>query len=387
MSEDGSLTDAVKQAAGISLTEAMKGVGGHRTFIVEEALGGGDAGIRPRPARWTRRAYGACLRLAALAVLAFALLAAGAAEIDAERPVRATAAAQRRVALVVGNSAYRFTARLANPRNDAADMGAALRRLGFHVIEGLDLGKAEFDRKLRDFAAALHGADLGVFFYAGHGLQVAGRNYLVPVDSRLESASALDFEMVRLDMVHATMQREAATSILFFDACRDNPLARSLARTMGTRSAEVASGLAAVSGGVGSLISFSTQPGNVAADGKGRNSPYSGALVRRLGTTQDDLNDVLMAVRSDVMRETSARQVPWEHSALTRRVYLHAQAEAAEPASLSPPAAHIRLSEAAEAWNAARDTRSIAVLEAFLARYGATFYAELARARIEELRK
>ncbi len=389
MSEDGSLTDAVKRAAGISLTEAVKGVGGHRSFLVEEALEGCDAGAAFAAARGRRRALAACRRLASLAVLAFALLAAGATVLDAERPMPATAPERQRVALVVGNGAYQFTARLGNPRNDAADMSATLRRLGFRVIEGFDLGKAEFDLKIREFAAALRGAELGVFFYAGHGLQVAGRNYLVPVDSRLESASALDFEMVRLDLVHATMQREAATSILFFDACRDNPLARSLARSLGTRSADVGSGLAAVEGGVGSLISFSTQPGNVAADGKGRNSPYSGALVRRLGAAEDDLSAVLIAVRNDVMKETNARQVPWEHSALTRRVYLHpaAPAAASSPAPLPPPGAHIRLSEAAEAWNAARETRSVAVLEAFLARYGGTFYAELARARLRELRK
>jgi uncharacterized caspase-like protein len=383
MSEDGSLTDAVKKVAGISLTEAVKGVGGHRTCIVEEALGGDDAGTIPTVSRWPRRLGQGCRRLAILTLLAFVLLAAGSTVIDAERP--APAPAHRRVALVVGNGAYQFTTRLDNPRNDATDVGAALRRLGFHVIEGLDLGKADFDRKIRDFAVALRGAELGVFFYAGHGLQVAGGNYLVPTDSRLAAVSALDFEMVRLDLVHTTMQREAATSILFFDACRDNPLARSLARAMGTRSTEVASGLAAVESGAGSLISFSTQPGNVAVDGRGRNSPYSGALVRRLGAAEDDLSAILIAVRNDVMQETNARQVPWEHSALTRRIYLD---PAAQARVLAPfPGAQLRLSEAAEAWSAAKETRSIAVLEAFVARYGGTFYAELARARMQELQR
>ena len=146
----------------------------------------------------------------------------------------------QRVALVVGNSAYRHTPRLENPKNDAADMGAALKKLGFHVIEGFDLDKAAFDAKVRDFAAALKGADVGLFFYAGHGMQVSGQNYLVPVDAKLTTVSALDTEMVRLDLVHQTMEREAKTNLLFFDACRDNPLARNLARAMGTRSPRLA---------------------------------------------------------------------------------------------------------------------------------------------------
>ena len=111
----------------------------------------------------------------------------------------------------------------------------------------------------------------------------------MPVDAQLSTASALDFEMVRLDLVHRTMEREAQTNILFLDACRDNPLARNLARAMGTRSAEIGRGLAQVESGVGTLISFSTQPGNVALDGAGRNSPFAGALVKQLSTSNDDL--------------------------------------------------------------------------------------------------
>jgi uncharacterized caspase-like protein len=192
----------------------------------------------------------------------------------------AAAHADKRVALVVGNSAYQHTAKLANPKNDATDLAGALRKQGFQVIEGFDLDKAAFDRKVRDFATALQGSDVGVFFYAGHGLQVAGQNYLVPVDAELTTAAALEFEMVRVDVVHRVMERQTNTNVLFLDACRDNPLARNLARAMGTRSADIGRGLAAVESGVGTLISFSTQPGNVALDGAGRNSPFAGALIR-----------------------------------------------------------------------------------------------------------
>ena len=299
--------------------------------------------------------------------------------------------AQKRVALVIGNSAYQTTPALVNPRNDATDMGAALKKLGFEVLEGFDLDKAGFERKIRDFAAALQGADVGVFFYAGHGLLVADQNYLVPVDAQLSTVSALDFEMVRLDLVHRTMEREAQTSILFFDACRDNPLARNLARALGTRSTEIGLGLAPVQGGVGTLIGFSTQPGKVALDGKGRNSPFAGALVRQLGASNDDLSAILIAVRNDVMKETDRRQVPWEHSALTGRFFFNPAAPVPAPtpaaAPAPAPAVHLRSSEAAEAWNATKDTTNVAVLDAFVARYRDTFYAELARARIADLQK
>ncbi|MBO0766977.1 MAG: caspase family protein [Hyphomicrobiaceae bacterium] len=185
-----------------------------------------------------------------IAVIALSLVLAGAPPAHADR----------RVALVVGNSAYRYTPALDNPRNDAADMAAALGRHAFEVIRGIDLDKAAFDRRVGEFVVALKGADAGVFFYAGHGLQVAGRNYLVPIDAKAEEAALLDLEMVRVDTVHAIMERQTETNVLFLDACRDNPLARNLARSMGTRSAEVGRGLAEIRAGVGTLISFSTQP-------------------------------------------------------------------------------------------------------------------------------
>ena len=152
------------------------------------------------------------------------------------------AAQAKRVALVIGNSAYQRTAELQNPRNDATDMAAALKSLGFEVVEGFDLDKPGMDRKVRDFSVALSGADTGVFYFAGHGLQVNGSNFLVPVDAELSTAAALEFEMVRLDLVQRLMEAEAKTNILFLDACRNNPLSRNLARAMGTRAAGIGSG-------------------------------------------------------------------------------------------------------------------------------------------------
>jgi formylglycine-generating enzyme required for sulfatase activity len=247
------------------------------------------------------------------------------------------ALAQKRVALVIGNSAYQHTPRLTNPKNDATDMSAALKKLGVQVLQGFDLNKAAFDRKMRDFAAALQGAEAGLFFFAGHGLQVAGQNYLVPIDAKLKTASALDFEMVRLDVVQRVMEHETSTNVLFLDACRDNPLVRNLARAMGTRSAEIGRGLAPVESGGGTLISFSTQPGNVALDGTGRNSPFAGALVKYVAVSKDDLSAILIDVRNDVMRQTQDTQVPWEHSALRGRFYFRPPPSVPAPSAPTPP--------------------------------------------------
>ena len=246
------------------------------------------------------------------------------------------ASAERRVALVIGNAAYRHAAELGNPRNDAADIAAALRSLGIEVVEGIDLDKPAMDRKIREFAQALSGADVAIFFYAGHGLQVNGSNYLVPVDAELLTAAAIDFEMLRLDTVQRIMESEAKTNILFLDACRNNPLSRNLARAMGTRSASVGSGLASAESGIGTLISFSTQPGNVALDGTGRNSPYALALAKQIRTPDKDLSASLITVRNEVMAATRRSQVPWEHSALTASFYFSRSTTITAPASAPP---------------------------------------------------
>jgi hypothetical protein len=321
-------------------------------------------------------------RLTGIVLISFLSLVFTPSGLGPDHPV-AAAAPQKRVALVIGNSDYRHARKLENPRNDAADVSAALKRAGFRVIEGFDLDKAGLDARIRAFTAALKGADVGLFFYAGHGLHVSGQSFLVPVDAELTEVTALDLELVRLDLIHRTMERETPTNLLFFDACRDNPLAGNLARAMGARSAEIGRGLSAAQSGAGTLISFSTQPGKLALDGKGRNSPYSSALVKQLTKSKEDLAGMLIAVRNEVMRETDRKQVPWEHSALTARFYFDPAGAKQAPAPLVQATAR----EAFEAWTAARETTSIGVLDAFIERYRDTFYAALARARIEELRR
>jgi uncharacterized caspase-like protein len=263
--------------------------------------------------------------------LALLVLAAGSVTI--------AFASENRVALVIGNSAYQHATVLDNPKNDAADIAAAAEKLGFKVIKGIDLDKSRMDRTIRQFAESLRGANIGMFFYAGHGLQVSGRNYLVPVDAELKTTEALDFETVGLDVVQRVMEASSETNILFLDACRNNPLSRNLARAMGTRSTAIGQGLTAQEAGAGTLISFSTQPGNVALDGTGsRNSPYAAALVKHIATQGKDLPAVLVQVRRDVMATTGKRQIPWEHSALTAEVVLATQTSALTSADTAPPA-------------------------------------------------
>ena len=241
---------------------------------------------------WTtwRRMAAVCIALLALACLA--------SPVSAQSPAAAPAA-RSRVALVIGQGAYLHTTQLTNPVNDAQDVAQALRGLGFTVTLGLDLDRRGFDEALRTFTKGLGQADTALLFYAGHGLQVGGQNWLVPVDARLEGERDLEFEGVRLEFVLRQMEidREGRTNIVFLDACRDNPLARNLARTMGTRSANVGQGLAQVQTGVGTFIAYATQPGNVALDGQGRNSPFTGALTKALGVPDRSITTVMIEVR------------------------------------------------------------------------------------------
>ncbi len=244
--------------------------------------------------------------------------------------------AAKRVALVLGNSAYTHAPALPNPVNDANDVAAKLQALDFTVSLATDASKAETDAILREFANALEGADVAIFFYAGHGLQVAGQNYLVPIDAKLAKERDLEFEAVRLDFVLKQMElgREDKTNVVFLDACRDNPLSRSLARTMGTRSASIGKGLAQVDAGVGTFIAYSTQPGNVALDGAGKNSPFTDALVKRMTEPGKNLTSVMIDVRKDVIAATKGEQVPWDHSSLTGDFYFDPNAKPADTGAL-----------------------------------------------------
>jgi uncharacterized caspase-like protein len=312
-----------------------------------------------------------------------ALLATGALMLAA---TLAHPAAAHRVALVIGNSGYQNTTPLKNPVNDAADIAAALKRLDFEVIEGNDLDYGGLRTKVREYSDRLAGASVALFFYAGHGIQVAGKNYLVPVDSRLQSEADLDFGTVDLDLVLRSMEREPRTNIVFLDACRDNPLAATLARRMGTRSASIGRGLAPVQSGVGTLIAFATQPGNVALDGDGRNSPFTAALLKSIDRPGLPLGEVMIAVRNEVLRSTNGKQVPWEHSSLTGQFYFAPQTAVvsatapANTAALDPASLEIAF------WDSIKDGKNPRLFEAYLSRYPKGTFADIARIKLDEMK-
>jgi uncharacterized caspase-like protein len=254
-----------------------------------------------------------------LTQLAIKRLAALLCGIVALLAVSGPAAAEKRVALVIGNSAYQNVPRLQNPSNDASDIAEKLRQLGFDVVEGLDLSKRDMEKQIRAFGEKLEGADVGLFYYAGHGLQVDQKNFLAPIDAEFKTESDLDFEAIELDLVLKQMLRNAHTSIVFLDACRDNPLAANLRQT--SRSLDVGRGLARVEAPASMMVVYSTEPGNVALDGTGRNSPFAEALLHHIDTEGESIGDMLIDVRNDVLKSTDKKQRPFESASLTGQFY------------------------------------------------------------------
>ncbi len=297
------------------------------------------------------------------------------------------ARADKRVALVIGNSEYAHVPELANPSNDAADMAEKLKSLGFDVVDGRNLDFQAMRRIIRNFIGSLKDADVALFYYAGHGLQVAGENYMAPIDARLRSEDDLEFEAIPMAMVLSPMERNTKVNLVFLDACRDNPLAVNLARSMGTRSSTVGKGLARIGSGVGTLISFSTQPGNVALDGTGRNSPFTAALLNHLGRPGEDVVKSLVRVRRDVLAVTDGKQVPWDSSSLTGDVVL---APAGTTAGETAGSANGLADEDAHAteityWNVIKSGGDKTYYEAYLRRYPDGLFADIARTKLDEI--
>jgi hypothetical protein len=237
---------------------------------------------------------------------------------------------QRRVALVIGNNHYVNTKPLTNAVADAQQMAQVLRRLGFFVVLGTDLDKASFDGKLREFASSLDQADMSLLFYSGHGLQVDGENYLVPVDAKAEDKLSLKFEMIRVRDLLDSMVEESGTTLVFLDSCRNNPLSRSLGARLGaTRSTSVGRGMAPVEiKGQGALIAYATAPDNVAFDGEDGHSPFTKALLTYIETPGLEVNQLMTRVKSAVVKDTRGQQRPWHNSDLIEDVYLVHQAAA-----------------------------------------------------------
>ncbi|MEY9164643.1 putative caspase-like protein [Sinorhizobium fredii] len=299
--------------------------------------------------------------------------------------ISSDAVAEKRVALIIGNSAYQHAPQLTNPDNDASDMASKLTGLGFEVFTGRDLDLTEMRRSIRDFVGKLEGADMALFFYAGHGVQVSGDNYLIPIDARLTSYNDLDFEALPIELVLSAMERNASVNLVFLDACRDNPLAETLARSMGTRSAAVGRGLAKLGTGLGSLIAFATQPGNVALDGIGRNSPFTTALLKHLGTPGQSITDDLIAVRRAVLEATDGKQVPWDSSSLTGPVILNPDAQESGNSGLLDTVPPSDRSVELAYWDSIKDAKSKSYFETYIKRFPDGLFTDIAKLKIEEV--
>jgi len=240
----------------------------------------------------------------------------------------AAAASEPRIALVIGNSNYGGDLpKLANPANDADLMTTTLKKLGFKVVETRDADLNQMNRSIREFSDLLSGAGpqaVGLFFYAGHGLQIDGENWLIPINAKIEKASQAEFEAVPASKILGQMQfAENSLNIVILDACRNNPLSR------GMRSAST--GLAKMDAPLGSFIAYSTAPGQTAADGKGKNSPYTAALAKAIMKPGIAIEEAFRDARVDVLQATDKEQIPWESSSLTGAFSFNPGVRSAEP--------------------------------------------------------
>ena len=250
--------------------------------------------------------------------------------------VQSPATAGVRLALVLGNSKYAAVPALDNPSNDAADLAQALRGVGFEVIEQRDASREMMAKAVHDFSERLRGADVALFFYAGHGLQMNGENYLLPVDAKIDSAADVRFNTINLSDIQQEMEASGRTNIIILDACRNNPFAEKLShggRGVTTR------GLGRIEATAeGSLIVYSTQPNNVALDGAGRNSPFTAALLKHVATPGLEVRQMISRVRGDVLQATDRQQTPWDSSSLVGDVYLAGPPAAATAPQQTPAA-------------------------------------------------
>jgi len=295
--------------------------------------------------------------------------------------------AESRVALVVGNGAYRKAGKLINPTNDASAVAEMLRSTGFKVVVGTDLTREGMLDKLSEFGAISRGADVALFFYAGHGIQVEGRNFLVPVDADLKTDFDAKTRSIEIDQVLQATMSEAKVKLVLLDACRDNPfvteIKRSLAST--TRSTVVQTGLAEMRSGEGTLIAFATGPGQTALDGEGRHSPFTRALLAHLPKPGIEIDLALKHVRAQVQEETRKQQLPWSNTNMTGVFYMRDAPKGQQVAALQPPAAGVPtlgVDQDTLFWSSVKDSTNLNDYRAYLDKFPNGTFANLARSRI-----
>src|SRR5258706_946811 len=220
------------------------------------------------------------------------------------------ARAEKRVALVIGNAAYQHTASLPNPANDADDMAFALKKVGFEVIAVKNVDKRSLEKAMADFGRLAQEADAALVYYAGHGIQHQRLNYLMPVDARLEDEYSVNYELTRIDDVLFALAKARGVKILILDACRNNPLAEVLSSLCIKRDFIQTQGLARIEAPRGMVVAFATQSDQIAADGAGRNSPFTGALLKEIEAPGIEIATVFRRVAIDVNQATGGRQLP-----------------------------------------------------------------------------
>lgn len=275
----------------------------------------------------------------------------------------------RRVALVIGNAAY-ADAPLKNPVNDAEDIAAALRGLGFNVTQLSNRNRSQFTAAIRDFGRNAAGAEAALFYYAGHGVQVRGRNFLLPVGQRFVEEGEVETDGVEVNSVLARLEDAGAkVSLIILDACRSNPLQRS--------GRGAVRGLARMEAPSGALVAFAAQPGAEAQDGNGRNGVFTQHLLQHIGTPGASVEQVFKRVRADVERDTARRQSPREESSLTADFYF------VSPFGRTSPAEQQRLED--EGWARCRGAGNAAPCDDYLAAWPQGRFTAQARTRQREL--
>ena len=288
--------------------------------------------------------------------------------------------ADKRVALVIGNSAYQNAPPLPNPANDSALMELTFRRAGFDVVDARhDLSALETRRALRDFADKASDANIAVIYYAGHGLEVDGTNYLIPVDARLERDNDVFDEAFSLERVLVAVEPAKKLRLVILDACRDNPFAKTIKRTVATRA--IGRGLAKVEpNGPNTLIAYSAKAGSTAADGDGKDSPFTLAMTRHLTTPGLDVRRALGFVRDEVLKATNNRQEPFVYGSLGGDDVSPAPAPAASVASAPNPSADNRRDH-----EFALQIGNKAAFNVFRAQHPDGFHASLAKLQLEKI--
>lgn len=293
------------------------------------------------------------------------------------------ASAERCVALVIGNGAYAHKAELANPKHDAEDVAAALKRTEFEVILATNLGQAEMQDAIIRFSRAARNADVALFYYSGHAMQFNGVNYLMPVDAKLDDEADLK-RFARVDDIMNDLQQAKNLRILVLDSCRDNPFAESLKRTS-ARGLSLRPGLSKVDAPLGTIVSFSTQAGQTADDGTGRNSPYSSAFVKHIEQSKE-IGEVFRDISTDVYETSGKVQLPELSLSIVGKFYLNGPGSSpvAAPAQAAPGDP---CSSAETHWKAVETIGTVAAYQDHLARFPSCNFSGLAKARIDGLKQ